>query len=74
MERYGLTKAFPIEIYMLNEASNYVGERQLGRAAHLARVEFEVALYEQSLDKLLAFRRGCAAAGIGRNMAAYITL
>jgi 2-polyprenyl-3-methyl-5-hydroxy-6-metoxy-1,4-benzoquinol methylase len=66
--------AFPIELYLLNEASNYTQDRSLGRKAHFARVDFEVALDEQSLDKLIAFRRGCAAAGIGRNMAAYVAL
>ncbi len=66
--------AFPIELYLLNEASNYTKDRSLGRASHFARVEFEVELCAQSLDKLLAFRRGCAAAGIGRNMAAYMTM
>ncbi len=66
--------AFPIEVYMLNEASNYAKDRTLGRASHFARVEFEVGLREQSLDQLIAFRRGCAAAGIGRNTTAYVTL
>ncbi len=66
--------AFPIELYLLNEASNYTKDRSLGRASHFARVEFEVELCAQSLDKLLTFRRGCAAAGIGRNMAAYMSL
>jgi len=66
--------AFPIELYMLNEASSYTKDRSLGRKAHFARVEFEVGLYEQSLEKLIAFRRGCSAAGIGRNMAAYMKL
>lgn len=69
-----LLTAFPIELYLLNEASNYTKDRSLGRASHFARVEFEVALSEQSLDKLIAFRRGCASAGIGRNIAAYMTL
>ncbi|WP_299616735.1 bifunctional 2-polyprenyl-6-hydroxyphenol methylase/3-demethylubiquinol 3-O-methyltransferase UbiG [Pelagibius sp.] len=79
LERVGwhlreILTAFPIELYQVNDASNYARERSLGRAAHFARVDFEVALCEQSLEKLLAFRCGCAAAGIGRNMAAYMTL
>ncbi|MGF1591675.1 MAG: class I SAM-dependent methyltransferase [Kiloniellaceae bacterium] len=66
--------AFPIELYLLNEASCYTKDRSLGRASHFARVEFEVGLAAQSLDKLIAFRRGCSAAGIGRNISAYMVL
>jgi hypothetical protein len=46
-------------------------DRSLGRAAHFARVRFETTLARRSMDELLAFRRGCAAAGVGRTIVVY---
>lgn len=63
---------FPVDLYLLNAESAFVGNRDKGRAAHFARVEFELGLRERGLDALKAFRRACAAAGIGRNLAAYV--
>ncbi|MGE5505650.1 MAG: class I SAM-dependent methyltransferase [Actinomycetota bacterium] len=59
---------FPIELYLLHGGSCYAGDPAKGRESHLARVAFDSGLYRQGLDKVLAFRRGCAAAGIGREL------
>jgi 2-polyprenyl-3-methyl-5-hydroxy-6-metoxy-1,4-benzoquinol methylase len=59
---------FPIEIYLLNEDSCYTQDSGKGRNCHFARVAFENALYRRSPDDLLTFRRGCADAGLGRDI------
>jgi SAM-dependent methyltransferase len=63
---------FPIDLFLLNSEAAYVGEPAKGRAAHFCRVAFETSLWRRrSLDALLTFRRGCAQAGMGRNLIAY---
>ncbi|NIA67832.1 class I SAM-dependent methyltransferase [Pelagibius litoralis] len=77
LERHGLAVVdmmgeFPIDIFPLNEDSNYLRHPPKGRNCHFARVEFELGLWDQGIDALIAFRRGCAAGGVGRNLAAYV--
>jgi 2-polyprenyl-3-methyl-5-hydroxy-6-metoxy-1,4-benzoquinol methylase len=62
---------FPVDLFLLNPDSAYTREPPKGRNCHFARVAFETALYRRSLDELMAFRRGCAAAGVGRDLVAY---
>jgi 2-polyprenyl-3-methyl-5-hydroxy-6-metoxy-1,4-benzoquinol methylase len=66
-----LLASFPIDLFLLNEDSNYVRGRERGRACHFARVAFEMGLWKQGIDKLISFRRGCAAGGVGRDLAIY---
>ena len=78
MERCGwrvieILADFPVDVFLLNPDSCYTRTPELGRNCHFARVAFEMGLWRQSLDSVLAFRRGCAAAGIGRALIAYAT-
>ena len=61
---------FPIDLFLLNDDSNYMRDRPKGRNCHFARVDFELGLWDQGIEAVIAFRRGCAAGGIGRNLAA----
>jgi hypothetical protein len=63
---------YPIDTFLLNDATNYVRRPDTGRACHFARVHLELALADQSIASLVAFRRGCADAGIGRNLITYV--
>jgi len=63
---------FPIELFLLNPDSNYERDRSKGRNCHFARVAVERLLRDRSIDELIAFRRGCAHAGLGRNLIAYV--
>lgn len=65
---------FPIELFLLNPNSNYVLDRTRGPAAHQVRVTVELKIVRQGIDRLVAFREGCAKAGLGRNIIAYFTL
>ena len=66
-----LLAEFPVDLFLLNPDSAYTREKSKGRNCHFARVAFETALYRRSLDELITFRRGCAAAGVGRDLVAY---
>jgi 2-polyprenyl-3-methyl-5-hydroxy-6-metoxy-1,4-benzoquinol methylase len=63
--------SFPIDFFLLNPDTNYQQTPGLGRNCHFARVAFEVALFRQSIQNLIEFRRGCAKAGIGRDLVVY---
>jgi len=63
---------FPIDLFLLNPDSAYVGDPAKGRPCHFARVAFEMGLWKRrSIDAVVDFRRGCARAGAGRNLVAY---
>jgi SAM-dependent methyltransferase len=62
---------FPIDLFLLNPDSAYTADRARGPNCHAARLAFENALAGRSIEELVAFRSGCAAAGVGRNLIAY---
>lgn len=65
---------FPIEIFLLNTHSNYNIKPETGPQAHHARLTLEVNLLKSSVEDFLAFRKGCGASGICRNLIAYCRL
>jgi 2-polyprenyl-3-methyl-5-hydroxy-6-metoxy-1,4-benzoquinol methylase len=76
LERCGWTVGdlladYPIDTFLLNPATNYVRDPTLGRSCHFARVAFELALAADGIGPLVEYRRGCARAGVGRNLIAY---
>jgi hypothetical protein len=62
---------FPIDLFLLNKDTNYVENKSVGKNCHFARVEFDNLLAGKNIEDLIAFRKGCAASGIGRNLIAY---
>jgi 2-polyprenyl-3-methyl-5-hydroxy-6-metoxy-1,4-benzoquinol methylase len=63
---------YPIDTFLLNPDTNYLVEKARGRACHFTRIAFEMGLWKaKGLEGVIAYRRGCAAAGIGRNQTAY---
>lgn len=63
---------FPIDLFLLNADTAYTRDKPKGRGCHFARVAFEMGLWKRrSLEAVLEFRRGCARAGVGRNLIAY---
>jgi len=59
---------FPIDIFVLNPDSNYYADADKGKNCHRVRVMFELALAKQSSKKLVEYKKGCADAGIGRDL------
>ena len=62
---------FPIDMFLLSKDTAYTLNRSFGRAAHEVRLRFETELARRSLDQLIAFRKGCAMSGVGRNLIFY---
>jgi 2-polyprenyl-3-methyl-5-hydroxy-6-metoxy-1,4-benzoquinol methylase len=63
---------FPIDLFLLDPDTAYTRDRGKGRGCHFARVAFEMGLWKRgSIEAVLDFRRGCAKAGVGRNLIAY---
>ena len=64
---------FPVDLFQLNAEAAYIGGAPAkGRAGHFARVAFEWALWKRrGVEAVVEFRRGCARAGVGRNLIAY---
>jgi 2-polyprenyl-3-methyl-5-hydroxy-6-metoxy-1,4-benzoquinol methylase len=62
---------FPIELFLLNEKCSYNLNNYLGPFAHNSRLYFDVNLYRTSIEKFIAFRRGCGESGVCRNLIAY---
>lgn len=65
---------FPIDFFLFNENSNYLKNSQAGAACHKARIQLDNLMCEEDVSKLVAFRRGCGQAGLGRNAVIYIGL
>lgn len=63
---------FPVDLFLLNPDTNYMRARPLGRNCHFVRIAFEMGLWrERGVEGVVAFRRGCVQAGIGRNQVLY---
>ena len=59
---------FPIDLFLLNEAANYVNTRSVGRNAHLARVRFDEFTSAFDEAATVDFYRSIARLSLGRNM------
>jgi hypothetical protein len=62
---------FPIEVFLLNEHSNYAMDRSKGKAAHVARIRAENFLVDAGLDAYVAYAEAAARLGFGRELIAY---
>ena len=65
---------FPIDFFLFNENSNYLLDGNNGRNCHQARIRLDNLISKQGAEKLVAFRRGCGHAGLGRNAVIYLAL
>lgn len=63
---------FPIDWFLLNSASNYVENSNVGKSAHWARVKLENLINQQEMDAVLDFWVALANVGMGRNITAII--
>ena len=65
---------FPIEIFIANEKSNYVKDREAGVYAHKSRVEVDNFLFSQGIEKYINYYEANAKIGFGRQIIAYVKL
>lgn len=63
--------SFPIDMFLLNDDSNYKKDGSKGRNCHFARVAFELAFHRHDPEGLIDYKRCSAKAGIGRDIIAY---
>lgn len=59
---------FPIDIFLLNEHSNYVMDKSKGKASHKARVMLDLLMAEHGMDAYHRFCQAMSGVGIGRNV------
>jgi 2-polyprenyl-3-methyl-5-hydroxy-6-metoxy-1,4-benzoquinol methylase len=59
---------FPIDLYLLNDYSNYIERPETGKAAHRARLTFEEAFRDTPVESMIHFLESAAAIGLGRNL------
>ncbi len=63
----------PIDLNLLNPATNYVMNREAGHAAHRARLEQDnFLLHTASIPAVAAYYESLAAVGLGRNIVAFL--
>ncbi len=62
---------FPIEIYLSNDSSNYVKNREVGKLAHKSRIEVDNFLFEQGIEKYINFYKASAEIGLSRQVVIY---
>jgi 2-polyprenyl-3-methyl-5-hydroxy-6-metoxy-1,4-benzoquinol methylase len=76
VKRGGLTikatlGSFPIGFFLYNTDCNYRLDRSKGKKCHYARVAIDCMLYRESIAKLVGFRQGCGAVGVGNDVTLY---
>ena len=59
---------FPIEMFLFHPGSNYVLQREQGKAAHQARLTLDLLLAERGLAPYHRFCQAMSGCGIGRNV------
>lgn len=65
---------FPIEMYLMNEHSNYWADKSKGKQAHLCRIKIDNFLVERGVDKYIEYMSAAAVCGFGRSVIAFASL
>ncbi len=65
--------SFPIDFFLFHPGSNYIADRTRGKSAHFARIDIDLLLAREGMDKFLALYRAMAACGVGRDMTVVVT-
>ena len=63
---------FPIDLYLFHPGSNYVNDKSLGHAAHRARIQIELLLFDRNIEDVNDYYRSMAKVGFGRNLTAFL--
>jgi 2-polyprenyl-3-methyl-5-hydroxy-6-metoxy-1,4-benzoquinol methylase len=59
---------FPIELFLSNEASNYVKNRNHGKFAHRSRIEVDNFLFSRGIENYIDFYKSSARAELSRQI------
>jgi SAM-dependent methyltransferase len=60
--------SFPVDFFLFHAGSNYVKNKDNGKAAHTARVDLDLIMAQEGLDNILNLYRAMAKCGVGRNL------
>jgi 2-polyprenyl-3-methyl-5-hydroxy-6-metoxy-1,4-benzoquinol methylase len=63
---------FPVDWFLFHPGSNYVRNKSMGKAAHMARVQIENLIHRQPIEDVLKFWIAAAKLGIGRDITAIL--
>ncbi len=63
---------FPVDWFLFHPGSNYVRNKSMGKAAHMARVQIENLIHRQPIEDVLRFWTAAAKLGIGRDITAIL--
>ena len=63
---------FPIDIFLLNDNSNYIADKTKGKQAHLSRLEFINLICKHDLNNATEFLLSLGNLGFGRNLTAFL--
>lgn len=64
---------FPIDWFVLNNASNYISDPKLGKSAHQARLMLELLISQNDISVVNQFYRALAQIGMGRSITAILS-
>lgn len=64
---------YPIDLDLLNSNSNYIRNKNVGKASHKKRIEFENFIHSISIEKTNKFYEALIDLGLGRNITAFLT-
>ncbi|WP_282611375.1 class I SAM-dependent methyltransferase [Pelagibius sp. Alg239-R121] len=65
---------FPIEMYLWGNSSNYTKDQSLGKFAHEARIQLDLFVARNGMEKYVNFYRSAFQVGLGRNMCLVLKL
>jgi 2-polyprenyl-3-methyl-5-hydroxy-6-metoxy-1,4-benzoquinol methylase len=63
---------FPVDWFLFHSGSNYIRDKALGKAAHLARIQLENVIHSQPIEYVLQYWSVAAKLGIGRDITAFL--
>jgi SAM-dependent methyltransferase len=73
-EIISIQSGFPIEMFLVNEFSNYTKNKERGKSSHNSRVEISNFLISQGVDKYINYRESLARIEFGRDIKVIVKL
>lgn len=73
-KKFHITTDYPIDFNLMNERTNYIRDKNVGKSVHIARIEIENLFNSISVDKTNKLYSVFAEMGLGRNIIAYFKM
>jgi 2-polyprenyl-3-methyl-5-hydroxy-6-metoxy-1,4-benzoquinol methylase len=69
-----LISDYAIDVNLLNSHTNYISDKQKGKACHKERIIFDNLLHEKSIEDVVAYYKASAQLGLGRQITGFYKL